>query len=299
MFRFEELMETFVIITSVLGFVQLLLHQFNIDFIEKSMFKFFDYCNGNQLIYLFFSIGLLAAMIVYYRNDIKLLCKDIRDNKLNSEQLKIFGFMTVPAILVFGILSVFSFYRITFELPALSLAPRVLIPNLILIAIAVAMFFCDKKENSEKKITKKDAIVIGLAQLLSIIPGIVRLDISFITMRYLGFSRIDSFKNFVLLSLPLQIGSCIFQAIDIGKRTLYLEILWPLVGGVIIFAVSLALLHFINWFLKKFTLLAWVIYRIFMGSLVLIYFLTYVYPDLDNMILAKEPMTEVKTEEVQ
>ena len=293
-------METFSIITGLLGFVQLLLKPFGIDFIEKSMFKFFEYCNGNQLIYLFFSIGLLAAMIVYYRNDIKLLCKDIHDNKSNFEQLKNFAFMTVPAIFVFGMFSIFNLYHINIKLPALGLAPRIL-PNLILIVVAIAMFFCDRKENSEKKMTKKDAVIIGLAQLLSIIPGVARLDISFITMRYLGFSRVESFKNFVLLSIPLQIGSCIFQAISIVRFTLYWEdvdILKPVIGGIVIFAVSLALLHFINWFLKKFTLLAWALYRVFMNLMVIGYFFAYMHSDLNNVIPAKESIAEAKTEEV-
>ena len=299
MSHFGELMETFLVITTLLGFIQIFLRPFDIDFIEKSMFSFFEYCNNSQLIYLSFSVELLIAIIIYYRKDVKLLCEDallsIQNKKLSSENLKNFCFMTVPAIIIFGALSVLRFFHTTLQLPSLGLTSRIIIPNIFVITVAIILFFYDRKANNEKKMTEKDAKIIGLVQLLSIFPGIFRIDISFITMRYLGFSRLDSFRNFALLSLPLQIGSCIFQTINFGKIIFSekkVDILWPLIGGVIIFFASFALLRFINWFLKKFTLQAWVIYRIFMSSIAIIYFLIYVFPNLDNVVIPTEEFTD-------
>ncbi len=141
--------------------------------------------------------------------------------------------------------------------------------------------------------TQKNALIIGFSQLLSLIPGVYRLDISFIAMRYLGFSRIDSFRNFVLLSIPLQICWCVGTATKAVQMVPHYvndtEILWPIVIGVAVFGISLGILYFVNWFLKRFSLLALVLYRIFLVA----YFFMYAYPEVAKF--TQTPMTTTET----
>lgn len=264
-------MEILNIILTILYFIELLLRPLvNTDCITKLLFDFIAYGNSNQLMFFSYEAGLLLAMLAYSRNDVKLICKETplkirQPSSTQCEALRNFLVMSIPAIMVFAgwryTSALLPFIGQKFPL---IWKVRLIVPHIIMFTVAITMLYYDRKENTDKQMTRRDAAMIGVSQLLGLIPGVYRLDISFITMRSLGFSRVASFRNFILLSIPFQICTCIESATMAWPRVIYLEhidMLWAGVGGVMVFGADLAFLNFTNWFLKKFTLLALALYR--------------------------------------
>ena len=66
-------------------------------------------------------------------------------------------------------------------------------------------FFSDRlklNKSIEKNLNYKDAFLIGLFQILSLIPGVSRSGITISAGRILNYSRYDSSKISFLLSIP-------------------------------------------------------------------------------------------------
>ena len=72
---------------------------------------------------------------------------------------------------------------------------------------AILLYISDKfelKNNIDKNFSYKSAIIIGLFQILSLIPGVSRSGISITAARFLNFKRLDAAKISFLLSKPHQ-----------------------------------------------------------------------------------------------
>ena len=272
-------MIVFSIISTISSFIELLLRPWlHTNYAGMLFSDFKAYTNGHPLISLSFNVGLLLAMLVYSRKDIQLICKEAllkmrQPNSIRADMLKNFCIMSIPAIMVF------AGRRYIFSLLPLEWRAFFAFPWAIIFVVAIIMLCCDLKENTDKQMTRKDAAIIGFSQLLALIPGTYRLDFSFIAMRALGFSRVASLQNFILLSIPFQVCVCIKAAVKCWPHMSHLagvDVLWAIIGGVAVFGVDLTFLHFANWFLKKFTLLIFVLYRI----VTVISFFVYAYPQV-------------------
>ena len=116
----------------------------------------------------------------------------------------------------------------------------------------------------------KSILFIGFMQVLALIPGTSRSGISLTSARFLKFNRVDSAKISFLLSIPtlgavsvFGIGSLI---IDKNFDFSFLN----LTAIILSFTFSFVTIKFFLEFLKKFSLKTFVVYRLFLGTLILI-----------------------------
>ena len=85
----------------------------------------------------------------------------------------------------------------------------------------IFLFISDKMEvtkNIDKDFSNKSAVVIGLFQVLALIPGVSRSGITITSGRFLGFNRFDSAKISFFLSIPT-----LFAASILGIHDIYNE----------------------------------------------------------------------------
>ena len=66
----------------------------------------------------------------------------------------------------------------------------------------VAKIVSISEKNIDKNFNYKSALIIGLFQILSLIPGVSRSGISITAARFLNFNRFDAVKISFLLSIP-------------------------------------------------------------------------------------------------
>ena len=140
----------------------------------------------------------------------------------------------------------------------------------------ILLYISDKQKlskNIQFNFNYKSAIIIGLLQILSLIPGVSRSGISITGARFLQFKRIEAAKISFLLSIPTLGAVTIF-----GLRNLYLSDNLELsvlnfISIVCSFIFSFVTIHFFLKYIQKFSLNLFVIYRLVLGIFLL--FLAY------------------------
>ena len=128
-----------------------------------------------------------------------------------------------------------------------------------------------KDKNSE--ITYKDAIIIGVFQLLAaIFPGTSRSGATIIGGLLIGLSRPNAAEFTFYLAIPTMLGASLLKLIKFGLAFTGAEIIILLVGMIISFAVSMFVIKFLMSYIKKHDFKVFGYYRIVLGILVLAYF---------------------------
>jgi len=154
--------------------------------------------------------------------------------------------------------------------------PTVIALTLIIYGIAFIVI-----ENWNKKriprteelsdVTYKTAFLIGLFQVLSIIPGTSRSGATIIGALLLGVSRVVAAEFTFFMAVPVMFGLSAIKMFKFGFEFSSGELLILLLGVAVAFIVSIFVIKFLMNFIKKhdFKVFGW--YRIALGILVLIF----------------------------
>lgn len=126
--------------------------------------------------------------------------------------------------------------------------------------------------NSLEDITFKTAFLIGLFQVLSLIPGTSRSGSTIIGGILVGTSRTIAAEFTFFLAIPVMFGASLLKLVKFGFNFTGTEMAILLVGMAVAFVVSVLAIKFLMSYIKKhdFKVFGW--YRIVLGVLVLGYF---------------------------
>lgn len=152
-----------------------------------------------------------------------------------------------------------------------------------MLSFGVVLFIADKIGMTIRKIehlTALDAVLIGLAQCLALIPGTSRSGITITMGRFLGLERREAAKFAMLLSIPTIAGAGALVGWELYQQGNMAEIIYAMDGITYSFIASVLAIYIIMWWLKKSTFLPFVIYRLCLGS----YLLLDSYGYLDNFL---------------
>lgn len=148
-----------------------------------------------------------------------------------------------------------------------------------LIFYGVAFIIVEKRNKTRtpsikrlSEIDYKTALLIGLFQVLSIIPGTSRSGATIIGALIIGVSRTAAAEFTFFLAVPVMFGLSFIKLIKFGFAFTGNELAILLVGSVTAFAVSLFVIKFLMSYIKKhdFKVFGW--YRIALGAIVILYF---------------------------
>lgn len=145
----------------------------------------------------------------------------------------------------------------------------------------VFIFLENKNKNRIVKVdtipalTYKTAIIIGLFQLLSLIPGTSRSGSTIIGAMLLGTSRTVAAEFTFVLSIPVMFGASLLKLYKFGLHFTPLEAAVLLTGMLVAFAVSMLAIRFLMNYIKKHDFKAFGWYRIVLGVLVIAYFVLF------------------------
>lgn len=122
-------------------------------------------------------------------------------------------------------------------------------------------------------ITYGTALLIGLFQVLSIIPGTSRSGATIIGALLIGVSRVAAAEFTFFLAVPVMFGLSAIKLLKFGFAFTSLELAIMLLGMAVAFLVSLIVVKFLMDYIKKrdFKIFGW--YRIALGIVILIYFI--------------------------
>lgn len=131
----------------------------------------------------------------------------------------------------------------------------------------------DQKE-ANSQITYKDAILIGIFQLLAaIFPGTSRSGATIIGGLLIGLSRANAAEFTFYLAIPTMLGASLLKLVKFGFAFTGIELAILLIGMFVSFIVSVFVIKFLMNYIKKHDFKVFGYYRIILGIIVLAYFL--------------------------
>jgi len=139
------------------------------------------------------------STIVVFRKDILYIIKGLFSFKWNEDTqfiVKIIVSM-IPAVVV----------GLFFEEELEQLfGGKILLVGCMLIITAILLFLADKAKDTDKKVSFKNAFVIGIAQAIAILPGISRSGATISTSVLLGNDKTKAARFSFLMVVPLIFG---------------------------------------------------------------------------------------------
>lgn len=137
-----------------------------------------------------------------------------------------------------------------------------------LIGFGLLLAYADWKpraERSEYQLTLRDAVLVGLAQALALIPGTSRSGITITAALLLGVSREAAARFSFLLSIPVIVLASGLEIVNLMQVPQSID--WVQLGvGVLLAGVSAFLcIHYFLAFIKRIGMQPFVVYRIVLG----------------------------------
>jgi undecaprenyl-diphosphatase len=139
----------------------------------------------------------------------------------------------------------------------------------------ILLFIADKN-HFDKKISSnlnlQSILFISLFQILSLVPGVSRAGITITAARILRFNRLDSSKISFLLSIPALAGASFLGLKDVFSQSVEFNYL-VIIATVASFMFSFMTVKFFLFYINKFSMNAFVIYRVIIA--LILFFIIY------------------------
>ncbi|EDP69402.1 undecaprenyl pyrophosphate phosphatase [Carnobacterium sp. AT7] len=127
--------------------------------------------------------------------------------------------------------------------------------------------------NSFQDLTYKTAFLIGMFQVLSLIPGTSRSGATILGAILIGTSRFVATEYSFFLSIPIMFGASFLKLFKFGFAFTGMEVAILLTGMIVAFVVSVIAIKFLMGYIKNNDFKAFGWYRIILGILVIGYFI--------------------------
>ena len=213
-------------------------------------------------------VGAILAAVLFFAKDIIALVRSFLGGLTTAEGRRHPEFRFALAVLVGSI-----------PIGIVGLALRNVIETidkqLVTIAIALIVFSAvfvvaerrATQDREERSLTVSDAVVIGLAQCVALVPGVSRSGATISAGLLRGLDRVSATRLSFLLGIPALLAAGAYQlkdatAGDTGTGAI-------LLATVVAFVVAYAVIAFLLRFVASHTIVAFVPYRVALGVVVL------------------------------
>jgi undecaprenyl-diphosphatase len=138
-----------------------------------------------------------------------------------------------------------------------------------LILLGIVLGIADRVGRTDRPITKltlKDAVLMGLAQAMALIPGVSRSGATISMGRFLGFDREAATRFAFLLAIPAVVGAGLFELKEIPHG--HNDFGWgpTIVATVVSFVVGYAAIAWLLRYVSTNSYTPFVVYRIVLGA---------------------------------
>lgn len=129
--------------------------------------------------------------------------------------------------------------------------------------------------NDFAELSYKTAFLIGIIQVLSLIPGTSRSGSTILGGILLGTSRVVAAEYSFFMSIPIMFGASALKILKFGFNFSSMEFIVLLTGMVVSFVVSIISIKFLMKYIRNndFKVFGW--YRIILGAIVLMYYIMF------------------------
>ena len=208
----------------------------------------YEFKNSSLLIDISLHLGSLFAIIYFFSEDLL----NVRSNK------RLLGLIIIGSIPIIIVGYIFYSTGIIYNLRNIKVIAWTTLVFGIILYIADKNRF-DKKISSNLNL--QSILFISLFQVLSLVPGVSRAGITITAARILKFNRVDSSKISFLLSIPALAGASVLSLKDVFEQSIQFNYL-VVIAIISSFIFSFLTVKFFLIYINKFSMNAFVIYRI-------------------------------------
>jgi undecaprenyl-diphosphatase len=212
----------------------------------------------------FINIGTLLALLVFFRKRIMAIIKDVFVNR-NYALARNILITSIPAGVVGYFLSDFIDASPFFGSLAVVMVTLAVVGTVM---ILLEKFPKASPVSNGEKLSLIRALVVGLAQMLALIPGVSRSGSTIIAGRLAGLSPAASAEYSFLASLPIMLGVTLKVFVKASDRAYFLDHMpMLLLGNFIAFISGVFAVGFLMRYLSKHSLAAFGWYRIGLAAI--------------------------------
>lgn len=221
------------------------------------------------------NFGSFLAILIIFRKDIIKLVSDffnfifVKNKKSESKK----GFMYCIYVIISTIPVVITGFLLKDIVETRLSSPIFLGLSFLITAISLFIVRNFKGKKDDNDITIKDAIIIGLFQAITIIPGISRSGTVLVACLLCNLKRDTALKYTFILYFPVSIGSMVLGTKDLIASANFTSLFLPYTLGMIISAiVTLFTYKWMSAWVRKGKLAYFSIYCFFLALFVFLYF---------------------------
>ncbi len=210
------------------------------------------------------------AVMFYFRQDIYILTQTalrklgrLPVNNDDERLLYAIGIATLPGA--------FAGLLLESHISSLFYAPVVV--AIFLVAAACFFMVAEYKQLSQPRVAKvgyRNALLIGLWQILALLPGVSRSGITIGAGMLLGLSRHAAARFSFLIAIPITLGVGIKLTIDMISLGASIEWVPVMVSAAVAFVSALVVIHYFLQFLKRYTLWPFIWYILILAAFILL-----------------------------
>jgi undecaprenyl-diphosphatase len=216
----------------------------------------YEFKSSSLLIDISLHLGSLFAIVYFFKTD-------LLDVKNNKRLLSLIIIGSIPLIVVGYVLYSTG---IIYELRNIKIIAWTTL------IFGIVLYIADRS-NFNKKISSnlnlQSIMFISLFQILSLVPGVSRAGITITAARILKFNRLDSSKISFLLSIPALGGASFLGLKDVFSQSIEFNYL-VIIAIVASFIFSFMTVKFFLIYINKFSMNAFVIYRILIAIILFV-----------------------------
>jgi undecaprenyl-diphosphatase len=210
-------------------------------------------------------IGAIAAAIIYFAKDIWRMITGVAGGLVNKEKRRghdfRFGLYVAAGSIPIAVVGLLGKDLIKGPLRNLWVVAA------SLIIWSVAMFFAERvatQKRGEPDVTLRDALIIGAAQCLALVPGVSRSGATISTSLVLDLDRVSATRLSFFLGIPALSAAGVYELKDALAGD-SVGIIPLVVGTVVSFIVGYASIAWLLRFVANHTLVSFVWYRVLVG----------------------------------
>ena len=209
-------------------------------------------------------VGSLFAVLLYFREETGMLTRGGIDTLRfrASADRKLFLYVAGATIPILAAASVMVLLDLT---SALRSATVIGVANIIL---GAALWHADRAPQTHQGLERigwREALTIGAAQMLALIPGGSRSGCTMMAARYLGWTRTEAARFSMLLAIPTIAAFGLFAGLELAREGSGGDMAGAAIVAVLSFAVAYATIAFFMRLTRMISFTPFVIYRILLG----------------------------------
>jgi undecaprenyl-diphosphatase len=210
-------------------------------------------------------VGTLFAVVMYFWADVRTAligCTRLIRGRVDTDGARLALYLaiaTIPVVIA----------GLTFKITGLNdLLRSASVIGWTMIIFGIILYWTDRtglQTKTDSDWSMKDAIIMGLAQVLALVPGTSRSGITITAARKLGYAREDGAKLAMLMSIPTIVASAVLLSSDVVDQANWALARDAGIAAAFAFIAAMVSLVLMMRLLRSISFTPYVIYRVILG----------------------------------